>query len=367
MPTTRFEPITRYALPRSGPFRVVVEGINPLAASRALDVTVNALLVFSYTNGVVTTDPSYTALVSSTATMLAVQLTPATPGASGDALVVDADYADSFTTSYEVSAEYIRGEVTVKAQYPAPEQTSVGTNPPLTLVAEPQAPFDFVDGNFYVQGQAALSNGRPLRPEYTGRAELSDSLLILDLTQRRFFDANTRVRVHAEIVITPDGVEEYTAGVAWAFHTAPPVTPLRDPSLLYTDVDRPHSSVGYEMFRRAALGALRPEHSKAAYVVLLYYGVKNSGLLSLASQVPAASSLELERLLPTDFVSVEYVAGTLTSLEPFWTPLLDELVRASALLPERAALLHRAWSSGNAVDKVGAVCAALLFGAARVV
>lgn len=365
--TTTLTPPDHYALGLSGPFDFVVQGINPAATAREVSIEVNSTQVFQYLNGVTTVDPAYTAITHAGETHYSVRLTPSSPATLGDVINVSALYTDSLTAATGASAEYIHAELTVKARYPGVEQATVAVNPPLTVVLEPPATFDFVKAQFYVQGQPALGeDGRPLRPDYAGRAELTDSLFILDLNARRFFDPNARIQVFAAMTITPDGTNEYVAEVPWSFHIAAPVTPLRDPGLLRTDVDRPHFSAAYEMFRRAADGCMRAPYSKASFAVLLYYGVKNSGLASLLSQVPRASSLSLERLPPTDYVSLEAAAETFTALEPFWAPLLDELVRTQSVLPERATLLNRAWRSGNAVDQVGAVCAGLLFGQALV-
>lgn len=360
--TTSFLPVTNTLLALDGSFTVLVEGINEAATSRALKVTVNATQILDYVDGILSSDPAFTFVVTTSTSSLSVKITRVTPPVSGDQDGVDISYQDSLTAIvYDLSA-YAYGALTVRAQYPAPEQDNVSQNPPLTLVVEPQAPFTILGGSFLVNGEEALQDDAPKRPDFSGRASVTASLVVIDVFARRYFNKNERVAINAGITVTPDAITNYVAPVTWYFHTTLPVTPLRNPGFARTGVDLPHASAPYEMFRRGLLGALRPATSNAAFAVLLYYGVKSSGYASLRVTLPGARDLELEKLLPQDRVSPMFVYDSISKLEPFWRSMLDDLVRAGAVRPERAELLDRGWKSQNATDAVGAACAAVLYG-----
>jgi len=362
-----FVPLTNTLLAPSDSFTVEISAIDEGATVRHLKVDVNAALVFEYSDGILYADPAYTIVVTALATSLSVKFTLVALPVYGTLAGVDISYADSLTPIVYDASNYAYGAVTLRAQYPAPEQGGVGPNPPLTLVVEPAAPFTFTDASFLVDGTEAIQVGAPARPGFSGRAEITPSLIVVDVFSRRHFNRNSRILLQASLAVTQDaGVTIYYAPVAWSFHTNLPVTPLRNPGLARTTVDRPHVSAAFEMFRRGLAGSLRATSSSAAFSVLLYYAVKNSGLASMRATLPSARDLEQEKLLPSDQVSAVFVYDRLASLEPFWKPLLDELVRSGAVQPERATLLDRAWVSRNATDAVGAASAAILYGQAAI-
>lgn len=344
---------------------VTVTDIGAGATSRTLQVIRTGVgLIYSWVDGVITTDPSFVSSTTFTGTVLSVQLSLTAPPAAGDYVGFTTAYSDTLTPGLSLVRDHIVGEVNVLAQSPAPQAADVSRQPTILFDATVSLPLLFNAARLYVNGDPAFSTAYGFdRPDYEGLSTFTTSLLALRAQSRRRFDQEQNVVLLMEVDVKTAAPLVVTKAFQWTITTTYQRTPIIDSTLLHTLVDRPANRGLLEMFRTAGLAAVRPPTSTASSAVLLFYAVQQSSLRSLVSYLPGSALLapEAALLLPRDVVGPETAYEKFSAVLPFFEVYLSELVNTGYLLREEEALLLRAWESNVPADRVGAVAASLLY------
>ena len=352
-------------IPLSAQWVVRVLDIAPAATARTLAISVAGVgVVYSWTNGVEVVTAPYSAAYTYDGTNLVVTLSR--NAVAGQGFVMTTSYSDSLSSD-SFTRSYVAGEVVLLAQSPASQAQDVSRATSVLFDAAPRVPLLLDNVTLFIDSDTAWSSYAPdggfTRPDYSGRALYTQSLVSLNTSWRRRFNEESSVRVQVQVgVRTISSVVVYKT-YDWTFTTARARTALLNTDLQRTPVDIPSGRGIIEVFRSAGIAAVRTERSTASAAVLLLYAVQHSGLSSIAPYLPGASALSAEvgTLQASDIMSPDAGYAYLQTIEPFFDVFLQELVSGGSALYEEAELLSRTWNAGTPVNRIAAVAAALLY------
>lgn len=254
--------------------------------------------------------------------------------------------------------------ITVLTKNPLASEQDVAQNTPVSFtLTYPKPPLTLQTLTLLIDGEVAfdLATGFT-RPDFSGVSFAANGIISLQTKRLRKFNQGQRVPVSIAADFF-DGVTVSPWTYAWSFDTTYFRTVTRDARLQATNLDLTNPRAVIETFRQAMLNALLPARSTASFSVLLLYAVQNSGLSSIVTYLPdsAALAAEFSRLQAGDLVTPEAAYAALSPVTPLFEIFMREIVTIGQALPEEAELLLRAWETGEAVNRVGAAAAGLLY------
>lgn len=340
---------------------ITVRDIVPATTSRTLTVSVAGLgTVYTWTESTQTTDPAFSSSYTYDGNILTVTLsTVAAPGAE---YVVTTAYIDSYGGITRVFT-YVAGEPTVVAKNPVNDAQDVSPIASVLFDIGVAAPLSINWVHVTINDEEAYDSGSGFtRPDYEGRAVVSDKFASINTNWRRAFDEGQPVIVDAVVGFQTSTSATVYKTYSWKFYVAKKRTVItRLPAI--TSVDLPAARGIIEVFRTTGIASVKPPSSTVPSALLLFYAVQHSGLSSLAPYLPGAAilSLETSTLRAADLISPLAGYANLISVEPFFEVFLRELVSDGAALPQEVELLERAWRDNTPTNRIAAVAAALLY------